>query len=283
MKPKTDFEDHLFKNLGAYQSIDVAEDWQKVRKRMSQDKSIRLQPFWRVAAAVILLVGLGFIAQKYLAPAPEMMAVLAGDQMKEVSLPDGSLVTLNKQARLVYPEKFKGRQRALSLSGEAFFEVVSNPEKPFIVDVEQEAVVTVLGTSFNIRSKGSGELISVQVLEGRVSFSSLESPDEIILVKDEQATLSKGTVTRDNEVDRNMLSWKTGKLFFENTRISDVLNQLQSHYQIKMELDKSVPEDLSFTSILDNQELESVLDELSLVLGLVYRIENDQVIFTKTE
>ena len=284
MKPKTNFEEHLLKNLGSFQSIDIEADWQKVRGRMSEGKSRRLNPLWRIAAAVILLLGVGFIAQKYLAPAPEMIAEIAGEQMKEVVLPDGSLVTLNKQAKLVYPEKFKRRQRELKLTGEAFFKVVSNPSQPFIVDVDEKALVRVLGTSFNISPDESGETISVQVVEGRVAFSSiLEGSEEIILVKDEQATLSEGIIAKDDRQDRNFLSWKTGKLFFDNEYIGEVLRQLQSHYRIDLELDKSVPDDLSFTSTLDNQDLESVLDEISLVLGLEYHYENEKVVFTLSE
>ena len=283
MKPKENFEEHLFKNLGTYQSIDIEEDWQKVRKRMTQEKSIRLHPFWRTAAAVILLLGVGFIAQKYLAPSPDMIAVLSGEQMKHVLLPDGSMVTLNRQAELVYPEKFNRKKRELKLRGEAFFEVVSNPSLPFIVDVNEKAQVKVLGTSFNISQDQNRESISIQVVDGKVAFSSLEGSDEIILVKDEQATLREDGITLDDRMDRNSMSWKTGVLFFENTDIEEVLKQLQAHYEIEIVLHQSVPDNLSFTSTLDKQELESVLDEISLVLGLDYSYENEKVVFTLSE
>jgi ferric-dicitrate binding protein FerR (iron transport regulator) len=242
-----------------------------------------MNPPWRMAAAVILLLGIGFVAQKHLLPKPEMIAVLAGDQMREVELPDGSWVTLNRQAELIYPEKFKRRERAVKLSGKAFFQVESNPSSPFIVNVEEKALVRVLGTSFNISPDESGELISIQVLEGRVAFSSVGGKDEVILEKDQQATLKGGTVKRDESVEKNFLSWKTGKLVFENEPIGEVLKQLAVHYQINIEFDESVPQELSFTSTIDNQELEDVLDEVSLVLGLEYRYENEKVVFTLSE
>lgn len=284
MKPKENFEEQLLRNLSTYQSIDIDEDWQKVRKRMANNKSIRLNPYWRTAAAVILLLGVGFIAQKYLAPSPEMIAVLSGEQMKEVLLPDGSIVTLNKQAELIYPEKFLRRERELKLSGEAFFMVVSNPSQPFIVNVEQKAMVQVLGTSFNIRADQTRESISVQVAEGKVSFTStLEGSDEIILLKNEQATLREGSIVRDDTVDRNFISWITGRLIFEHDYIGEVLKEVQDHYEIEIVLDKNVPENLTFTSTLDKQNLESVLDEISLVLGLDYYYENEKVVFTLRE
>lgn len=283
MKPKENFEEQLLRNLGTYQSIDIDEDWQKVRKRMAKNKSIGLHPFWRTAAAVILLLGVGFIAQKYLAPSPDMIAVFSGEQMKEVELPDGSIVTLNKQAELTYPEKFQHRKRELQLSGEAYFNVESKPEKPFIVNVEQKALVRVLGTSFNIRPDQADETISVQVMEGKVAFSSMERSDEIILLKDQQATLSEGSILRVDTVDRNFISWITGRLIFVHETIGEVIKQVQEHYEIEIVLHKSVPENLTFTSTLDKQNLESVLDEISMVLGLDYHYENEKVVFTLRE
>jgi len=283
MKPKTNFEGHFLKNLGAYQSIDIEKDWQKVKGRIGKEKTRKLNPLWRMAAAVILLLGIGFVAQKYLVHKPEMIAVLAGDQIREVVLPDGSLVTLNRLAELVYPKKFKVRERAVQLSGKAFFQVEKNPSSPFVVDVDQKALVRVLGTSFNISPDESGELISIQVIEGRVAFSSAGGKDEVILEKDQQATLMGGTVKKDESVEKNFLSWKTGKLVFENDPIGEVLKQIGKYYQINIEIDESVPPELSFTSTMDNQELEDVLDEISLVLGLKYRFENEKVVFTLSE
>jgi transmembrane sensor len=283
MKPKTNFEEQFLKNLGAYQSIETDKDWQKVRSRIGKDKTRKLHPLWRMAAAVILLLGIGFVTQKYLVSTPEMIAVYAGDQMREVELPDGSWVTLNHQARLVYPEKFKGRERAVQLSGKAFFQVESNPSSPFVVDVDQKALVRVLGTSFNISPDASGDLISIQVVEGRVAFSSAEGKDEVILEKDQQATLVGITVKRDESVEKNFLSWKTGKLVFENDPVGKVIKQLEMHYQVSIEIDESVPRELSFTSTMDNQELADVLDEISVVLGLKYRYQNEKVVFTLSE
>jgi len=284
MKPKTDIEERHFRNLETYQSINIEEDWQKVRGRIGFKKQRSMRHLWQTAAAVLMLLGVGFLTQKFVFPTPNMLAVQAGDQTKEVVLPDGSQVTLNKEAELIYPEKFNRRQRKLTLNGEAFFEVVSDPDLPFKVDVNQKALVQVLGTSFNISPDENGESISVQVLEGRVAFSSnLRGADKLILEKDEQATLVAGTITRADTVSLNFLSWKTGTLFFDHEKLKDVFRQLETHYEIDILLHKSVPSNLTLTSILDNQDLESVLDEISTVLGLDYSYEDDQIVFRKPE
>ena len=284
MKPKTDIDERLLKNLEAFRSIDIEDDWQKLRGQMGFRKQRSLRYLWQTAAAVIMLLGVGFLTQKLVFPTPHMLTVQSGMQMKEIVLPDGSSVTMNKQAELVYPEKFNRRQRKLKLVGEAFFEVVSNPDLPFVVDVDHKALVQVLGTSFNISPDENGESISVQVLEGKVAFSStLKGSDRIILTKDEQATLTAGTIIRADTVDLNFMSWKTRQLIFVYENIKEVCRQIEAHYEITIELHENVPGDLSFTSTLDNQDLESVLDEISLVLGLDYRYEDDKVVFTLPE
>jgi transmembrane sensor len=116
-----------------------------------------------------------------------------------------------------------------------------------------------------------------------VAFSSAEGKDEVILEKDQQATLVGITVKRDESVEKNFLSWKTGKLVFENDPVGKVIKQLEMHYQVSIEIDESVPRELSFTSTMDNQELADVLDEISVVLGLKYRYQNEKVVFTLSE
>lgn len=284
MKPKTEFDERLLRNLETFQSIDTEEDWKKVQEQMGFKKQRSMRYLLQTAAAVIMLLGVGFLAQKLVFPTPDLLTVEAGDKMKVVELPDGSQVTLNKEARLTYPEEFNRRQRELVLVGEAFFEVVRNPKKTFVVDVDQKAQVRVLGTSFNISPDKSGESISVQVVEGRVSFSSApRGADRVILEKDQQATLTAGTIVRADTVDMNFISWKTGKLFFVHENIQDVCRQLEDHYEIEIEMQENVPRSLTFTSTLDNQDLESVLEEISMVLGLHYTFENSKVVFKKSE
>jgi len=81
----------------------------------------------------------------------------------------------------------------------------------------------------------------------------------------------------------NFLSWKTGKLIFDHASIGEVCKQLQEHFGVEILLNNSVPGELTFTSTLDNQDLDSVLDEISLVLGLKYSYENGKVVFTKPQ
>jgi len=283
MKEENNSEDLNFSSLETFQSIDMESDWTRVSERMGFEKNRmtmkrKLVLAWRAAASIIVILGIGYLTQHYVLPFSNMIAVQAGEEVQQVVLPDGSKVSLNSNSELIYPEKFKHYNREVLLSGEAFFEVERDPNAPFLVSIEEKAVVEVLGTSFNIRSEQGGGSISVMVVEGRVSLADYDGAlPGIILKKDEQATLNQGLLRREDTVDKNTLSWKTGILYFDQSFIGDVVNQLESHYKMEILLDEDIPTDLQFTSILDNQELGSVLEEISLVLGLTISYEGNKV------
>lgn len=290
MKTEHNSEDYNFSKLETFQSIDMEKDWARVSQRIGFEKNQqnsaggkrKLALTWRVAASIIVILGIGYLSQHFLFSPPTMISIQSGEQLKEVVLPDGSLVSLNQHAELSYPEKFSPNTREVSLKGEAFFEVEGNPNKPFLVSIEKKALVEVLGTSFNIRSEQSGENISVLVVGGSVALSpGQENKSGITLRKGEQATLREGKIHRVEAININMLSWKTGILRFNQSFIAYVVTHLENHYKREIILESNVPNDLKFTSTIENQDLESVLEELALVLGLLISYEDDKVFISK--
>jgi transmembrane sensor len=182
---------------------------------------------------------------------------------------------------LTYPKKFKRDVRNIKLSGEGFFEVTHVPAKPFIINAADRANVEVLGTSFNINAVPEGEYVSVQVVEGKVAFYAIGQLDsKKILEKDDQAELQNGIIELNTKTNMNFLSWKTGILHFNQEAIEDVIDLLEKHYNREILLDVSVDKQLKFTSTIDNEELDSVLEELSLVLGISYSYQESTVIIS---
>lgn len=276
-----------FSKLGSFQSIDPEADWGRVTRRISFERNRSLKKryrtmAWRVAASIIVILGIGYLTQHFLFSPPEILSVITGNEQQVVMLADGSEITLNSFSQLFYPEKFESDKREVRLRGEAFFMVERNPEKPFHINIEDKAMVEVLGTSFNIRSQQEGETIRLLVVEGRVLLSSAEKEEPgLILNKDEQATLHQGVLQREKNADRNMLSWKTGILYFDQSFIGEVVEALKYHYKKEILLSENISPDLVFTSTVNNQELESVLEELSLVLGLEITSEDEQILISK--
>ena len=277
--PTYSSKNQVYKNLENFQSIDLDQDWSKVKDRIGFRKERRIAPLWRAAAVLLLLLGIGYLLQHYVLAPTELMGATTGPEQKQVLLPDGSRVHLNKFSALTYPEKFKRNQREVSISGEGYFEVTRDPNKTFIVNVAEKAFVEVLGTSFNIKVREDNGSLSVQVVEGKVAFylHGNESAQKVLL-KDDQAIMREGTITLNSQKDLNFLSWKTGKLYFNQTGIKRVAEILSSHYNREISIDSSVDRGLTFTSTIDNQELESVLEELALVLGISYEMENQRIV-----
>ena len=280
-------DERLIENLDKFRSLDTAADWAKVRERMGFHAEVhpgvsagskRPLWIWSAAAMIILLLGVGWLTGGIQLTPTRMVVASTGEMKKEVLLPDGSVVNLNRNSQLTYPEKFRRKSREVAFLGEGYFEVTPNPEKPFVIHIADLAGVEVLGTAFNINALPDDPSVSVQVVEGRVAFYSSEAPEKwTILHPDEQAVLQEGNISKGNTVDQNFLSWKTGVLSFDQENITSVLEDLGSYYNRRIILEDPGEDQLRFTSVINNQDLESVLEELRLVLGLAYRTEGSTI------
>lgn len=150
-----------------------------------------------------------------------------------VKLPDGTKVWLNSASKLVYPDKFLGSTREVEVSGEAFFDVTHNPQKPMIVSTNRNFKVKVLGTKFNIRSydndneaqttlfSGSIKLISKTPSSDKEVITQL-SPTESFVIRD------KSTPVLIKQIDTSkQIAWKEGKLIFESAPMDEVIKKLE--------------------------------------------------------
>ena len=279
-------------NLSPIESINVTEDWKKTKLKFNfkQDekthslvKRINFN-FWKVAATIIILLGVGLLSKQYLFTAPEMILVESGNFKQNITLPDGSTVFLNNNSSLEYPEKFKRKDRLVSLNGEAFFEVAKNPDKKFKVNIDKQAFIEVLGTSFNIKSEIENGNIDVNVVIGKVAFYTPHNENnQTLLVKNDNAVLKNGNISKNVRKDKNFLSWRTGVLYFEDETIDNVCKALSEFYDKQIVPEGLVKTEIRFTSIIDNQKLESVLEEIKLVLSLDYTIKEQKIIIYKPE
>lgn len=271
-------ENHLYSNLENFQSIDVEGDWIHVKDRMGFRKTRKHNSLFQVAAILIMLLTVGFLSKVYLIDAPETIVAATGEEKQEITLPDGSQVHLNVHSELSYPEKFRRNSRNVTLAGEGFFKISRDPGMPFLVNIGKRATVEVLGTSFNIESRPDNNEVRVQVVEGSVAFYTQEEEESrTILNMGDQAELQNGNIRMNTDPDPNFLSWQTGVLNFQQCPIADVVKQLEKHYDRAILLDNNIPKEITFTSTIDNQEIEDVLEEMSLVLELIITYNPDAI------
>jgi transmembrane sensor len=252
------------------EEIDLDAAWLNVQARLARPVSRNnYLGMLKIAAAVLLVCSIGWIAFNSLYN-PMLTIQTAANEQKEIKLPDGSIVWLNELSSLRYSKTFKGNQRNVALTGEAFFEVMKNPEKPFIISSEQ-AITQVLGTSFNLRVlKGTKEAF-LNVVTGKVRFTSVANASEVIVVAGEKAAINSiGNTTKTGPVIENELAWKSGKLVFEDASLKEVFSTLENYFKIKIAVDNPAILTCHFTGTFMKPEVDDIFNTISKALQLNY-------------
>ena len=203
----------------------------------------------------------------------------------KITLSDGTIAHLNAGTQFVFPEKFLGDRRTVFLSGEAFFEVASNKEKPFIVKtIVEKLSIEVVGTKFNVSAYPSDQDVLTVLTEGKVNVV------EKNIFKDRKTLLKPGQLASWNRGDKNInvkevntdnyTLWIQGLLQFESEPIVNVIKKLERFYNIEITLDELTNE-LVGTSIsgkLDlNDDIKMTLENLMITAGFNFeKINNNK-------
>lgn len=175
--------------------------WSEFIEKRDQTKSIQFPLLLKVAAGVALLVTLTYIVFR---PTEKGLIFQAMDQVKMIYLPDSSRVWLNTGSQLSWSQDKSRNERSVLLDGEAYFEVAKDSLKPFIVSAG-EAVVTVLGTSFNVNM--DAERLTVAVAEGVVAVVS-GSDERVELRKEDEAVVTSGEIRTGKSEIKNIGVWR---------------------------------------------------------------------------
>lgn len=176
-----------------------------------------------------------------------------------ITLSDGTLIHLNSDSKLYYPTVFIGNERRVSLQGEAYFEVARNEHKPFIVSVGSTEI-RVLGTEFNVNSR-KPEAITTTLVSGSVALKSPKmaeiqlKPGFTAIVDPTNGSLD----INDNDVQR-YIGWNTGNYLFENTSLSDILDELSIWYDMAVVYQTEQAAEEKFTGSLSrNLSIEKLI------------------------
>lgn len=259
-------------------SFDTDKAWKKVSAKLNpsitrkSSPTILITAVTSIAAAVIVLFGIWWL----MTASPGMQTVVADTDTKEVLLADGSKVYLRKGASLKFPEKFAAASREVTLEGEAFFDVVANEARPFII-AAATANVKVVGTSFTVRNKNDS--VSVTVKTGRVFFTPAgDTTRRILLAAGESALYAAHQMKKWSNADINFDAWITKKLVFRNTPLRDILVKISDYYRVNVYLKDDLPASTGQTVVtitFDGQPLPSVLNDLQRVTSLQIRKLNE--------
>ncbi len=262
-------------------------------KKIEKNRSHFVHTLWRYAAVLLITIGTvyaviqlfptenletgdnGSISNNFIKEAPPGAKI-------RTRLPDGTLVWINAGSRLEYFEDTLSNTRNVQLSGEAFFEVVKNPLKPFIVKTPSLAVEA-LGTSFNVREYSGGNDPEVSLLTGKVAVTKLEGERAYMqLVPGEKAIISADRDLKREEFDYIQdVGWKEGILAFKDADFEHVKNELERWYGVEIKISgKSLSEGWHVDGQFEDQSLERVLTHLSYAKGFDFEINGKYVYLT---
>ncbi len=196
-----------------------------------------------------------------------------------LTLADGTRVWLNSETTLEYPISFSETARSVSLSGEAYFEVVPD-DKPFIVNTESQKI-QVLGTSFNVSDFGDLEESSITLVEGKVEVLHKQSAYQTLLSPDQHLVLNKpsGQSILLQEDIRRYVAWKDDLFVFEEASLEWIMNRLSRWYDIDVFFQNTDRKHVIFSGEIDRfEEFENVLNLLEMTNEAQFEIKERTVI-----
>jgi len=253
-------------------SIDLDREWNVLKSKSVNRKSRIIYLALRIAAIFILVAVPAFILYHYFAKSSDRQLV-AGNEVAVHTLPDGTLVTLNAGATLTCPSRFYGSSRNVRLQGEAWFEVVHDKSKPFII-AAGNVRIQVVGTSFFVNTRTFSNTKEIILATGKVRVYYDDNPAKMAFLspgdKAELTSGGYGIAVARNE-DQNYLAWKTKYMVFNNTPLNEVAALLSQVYHTPVRITGNGLGDCRITATFDKQSLESVLNVLKATLDLQVR------------
>lgn len=209
----------------------------------------------------------------------------------QVRIKDGTKVVLNAASKISYPNDFGTSSRVIYLEGEAYFEVNSDHPHPFVVYANGVRIEDI-STKFNIKSYQDQENSEVVVSEGKVKVSSIPKESEKHGKEERSSTLllSQGQMVKigDNTSNKfhvekanlnQALGWLRDQLVFDAQSLSQIITQLESHYNIKVIVKNSNLLNKRITTSFSEESLENVIKVLAISIQANYSIEGDTVKF----
>lgn len=217
-------------------------------------------------------------------PTPEQIRIeIPKGGEYRLRLSDGTMVWLNSETVIVYPSEFVGEGRAVTLSGEAFFDVAHNPSKPFTITTADQLEITVLGTRFNVSNYLDVDRAQVTLVEGALSVA--DGDQKVLLQPSQQAVFDRTERTlslHDVEDPSGCCAWTNGMFDFKLQPLGTILDAISKWYDIRIVCDPAAVD--RFTAITlqcdRRSDFTHVMEILQEVTDLHYRAEGKTVYIT---
>lgn len=260
--------------------------WQKMEARMNKKKPkeihFSLNKFrWISAVASVCLVLIlsfsGYIAKQWYETNTIAQSYTSLSGKSKVVLPDGSEVWLNAESSLEYKTTAWGKERAVHLNGEAFFDVKKDAERPFIVK-SQGFAVKVYGTTFNVEAREKASKMNVSLISGSVAVSSANEAKMIVPGEVATCTKNSGIITVEKADVDFAAMWAKESVRFERKSIKELSKYLSKWYGVKIILDPSIPENQAYTFTIRHEPFEEILRLMARTNPIQYSFDEKNVV-----
>ena len=280
----------LWKESNGEISSDTFRELSRLRKRIdaldNRKRVLRgvVSVFAAAASlAIVILATYSLTRGKFEASPLESTRNLIAEygQISSMTLPDGTMVSLNSGSTLLYPESFKGDSRIVYLSGMANFSVAKDPSKPFIVKTAHMDVQA-LGTTFCVQSFMGEPTVRTTLKEGKVKVdigsgsvkSYILNPGMQLIYTPSGNSVSLAMVDADK-----VMGWQDGHLSFTNASFPEIASAIERRFNVSIGFNSvNMRQNSLNVRFQPGESLEDVLNVLSLLLpGSRYKIEDDRV------
>ncbi|GAA4461161.1 FecR domain-containing protein [Nemorincola caseinilytica] len=277
------------KKLDAPLNVDTDAAWGRFMQRVEREEQqatiappaspgpSRTIPLWsprslmRVAAMLVLMVGAGWLIYS-ITGTGDQVTLASADKVMKHTLPDGTVVTLNRNSTLSYPGAFTGETRNVTLSGEAFFDVTPDKTKPFIIDAGNSSV-TVVGTSFNVKTRK--DITEVIVESGIVEVAKKQKAVRLNPGQKATVTSASDAPVMEQTTDDLYRYYRTNEFVCNGIALYKVVNILNEAYNVHIEIADPKLASLPIHTTLHTNDLGQNLDVIKETFKDVLYLEQN--------
>ena len=231
----------------------------------AQPAKFRFQKALRIAAILVVALAVSFSVAKFVLIPNEITQITSKGEKKEIFLTDGSIVVLNSNSSITYPEEF-GKTRNIKLNGEAYFKVFHDEQRPFIVQTH-DVKVRVLGTSFDINSYNHRQT-KVSVITGKVEVTS-PTGKKVHIIKNQQADLRSNSdfeISKDDSSEG--IAWTSNTIILKNTTLAETAKIIENWYNVDITFEDATLHKLTISGKFKDEKLENVLESIAFLKQL---------------
>jgi ferric-dicitrate binding protein FerR (iron transport regulator) len=273
---------------------DANKAWEKLHNRLLDENLIATQKatpkqwvssgFVKIAAAVIILFtvsALVYLSQNR-KPALEMISLNTQSETNTLikTLADGSIIYIAQNSSFSFPKKFEDASRNVELKGEAFFDIMPNPNQPFIIETD-EALIQVLGTAFNVKTQ-NGSAFRLFVERGKVKVTLKKQPSHtVFVVAGESITTINNGLVKSKTNANGFPAWYKQRMHFKDEPLNNIISVLNRNFNTTFVLANTETGKRKLTVTFKNETAETMTELLCATLNLKSQNSNGSVVLSE--